>query len=168
MWQLGKPQLKMTDTCVAHKMLENWLFGHLLWSNHLGTMRSWIAKEEAKDGLRQFSLGWWNQLLKPWSFCKSLIKANLARVIQHRFPCAICQSWSPLPYRTLEKEIVASQLIPSHNRTGKQSSARQLKTPFMEHVLDYITVRWAHTCLCLTSVSGPFCNYGDVTSAACL
>ena len=129
-------------------MLENWLFGHLLCSNQLGTTRSWINKEKAKAGLRQFSLGWRNKLLKPWSFCKSLIKANFGRIIQHQFPCAIHQSWSPLIYSTLEKRLVASrQLIPSHNRTGKQSPARQLKTHFMEHMLDYSIVRQAHICL---------------------
>lgn len=148
---------------------QNWLFGHLLWSNHLCTTRSWVTKEKAKARLRQFSLGWWNQLLKPWSFCKTLIKTSFGRVIQHQFSCAINQSPSPLVYSTLEKQLMASrQLVTSHNRTGKQSPARQLKTHFMEHVLDDITVRQADICLCLMSVSGPFYNYADITSAACL
>lgn len=150
-------------------MLENWLFGHILWSNYLHATRSWMTKEKAKAGLRRFILGWWNQLLKPWSFCKSLVKASFGRVIWHKFPRAINQSRSPLLYSTLEKQLMASrQLIPSHNKTGKQGPAGQLKTHFMEHVLDCITVRWAHICLCLMSVSGPSYNYGDVTSAACL
>lgn len=128
-----------------------------------------MTKEKAKAGLRRFILGWWNQLLKPWSFCKSLVKVSFGRVIWHKFPRAINQSRSPLPYSTLEKQLMASrQLIPSHNKTGKQGPAGQLKTHFMEHVLDCITVRWAHICLCLMSVSGPSYNYSDVTSAACL
>jgi len=126
-------------------------------------------RKEPRLGWRQLGLGWWNQLFKSCSFCQSLIEATFGRVIQHQFPCAIDQSWSPLLYSTSEEQLVASrQMIPSQSRTGKQSPVRQLQTHFTEHMLDYSTARRAHICLCLLSVLGPFDTHGDVSSAACL
>lgn len=144
-------------------MLENWLFGHLLWSNQLSTTRSCITKEKNQG---------WAEAVQPKvvelaaQTMAVLQITNKSQLWQaYTAPVSLCY-WSPLLYSTLEKQLVASrQLIPSHNRTWKRSPVRQLKTHFVEHMLDYSTVRWAHICLCPMSVSGRFYNCSDVTSA---
>lgn len=119
----------MTNRCVPHTMLGNWLFAHLLWPNHLGPMSSWIDQEKEQGWAGGTSAWFGGTSCSNQSHCTSLAKASFNQVTQRPFLFTVDEAQSLLLHTTFRKQLVAvRQLISLLNRNGKPPPETQLKT----------------------------------------